>query len=114
MRQRPRRPELVALLAAAAVTGAGSGAALSRAAPRTPKWLTDLARNQAMELGDPSPRRKRITVGRVDVIRLWGRFVCGKSCYMAPGAPPPCGNYVRITVDPSTHAIDGLELRRVR
>src|SRR5918912_709818 len=34
-------------------------------------WLADLAQKQAVELGDPSPRRVLIATGRVDVVELW-------------------------------------------
>jgi hypothetical protein len=105
----------VLLAAAAILVTAGCGMHPSGAASATDgTWLTDLAHKQALALGDRSPRREVITIGRVDVIELWGRFVCGKSCYVQAGAAPPHGNYARLTVDPRTRSIDGFELRTVR
>jgi hypothetical protein len=54
-----------------------------------------------------------IATGRVDVVELWGRFVCGRSCFIQAGNKPPRGNYARITVDPRTRSIDGFALRTI-
>jgi hypothetical protein len=75
--------------------------------------LTDLAHRQATELGGPAPEREQITLGHPDIVELWGRFVCGKTCYVGDGAKEPRGNYARITVDPVTRTVDGFELRTV-
>jgi hypothetical protein len=113
MRQRRRRAELLA--AAAVVSGAGCGTQFSPASQTrgSSSWLADLAQKQAVELGDPSPRRVLIATGRVDVVELWGRFVCGRSCFIQAGNKPPRGNYARITVDPRTRSIDGFALRTI-
>src|SRR5919204_4654989 len=111
MRQRRRRAELLA--AAAVVSGAGCGTQFPPAAHTHGSWLADLAQKQAVELGDPSPRRVLIATGRVDVVELWGRFVCGRSCFIQAGNKPPRGNYARITVDPRTRSIDGFALRTI-
>jgi len=68
----------------------------------TPQWLIDDARRMALGLHDPHPRRVRISLGRVDVVELWGRFLCDK-CSRPPGAKAQRGAHAEARFDSRTH-----------
>jgi hypothetical protein len=68
----------------------------------TPQWLIDDARRMALGLHDPHPRRVRIRLGRVDVIEMWGRFLCDK-CSRPPGVRAQRGAHAEARFESRTH-----------
>ena len=80
---------------------------------KTLAWLIEMATSEAGSLQDARPDRMRIRLGRVDVIQLWGHFICG-TCPIPPHAKAPTGTYARITVDPHKRAVISLSLTRAK
>jgi hypothetical protein len=68
----------------------------------TPPWLINDARRMALGLHDAHPQRVRIRLGRVDVIEMWGRFLCDR-CSRPAGAKAPRGAHAEGKFNSRTH-----------
>jgi hypothetical protein len=75
----------------------------------TPGWLVRAGRLQARMLGDPHPDAFRISLGKLFVVTLEGKFVCGY-CSRPLGAAAPTGSVARTTFDPRTRIAAGFSL----
>jgi hypothetical protein len=91
------------------ITSRGVGKLRNDGSP--PAWLQRVAAQTARDLGDRRPNKVSFALGHIDTIVLEGRFVCGKSCFLSPGARPPVGTVAVVTVDPRDRGVVGFWLR---
>jgi hypothetical protein len=73
--------------------------------PGTPHWPIERAHSMARSLHDPHPGKLIIRLGRVDMIEMWGNFVCDKACTFPSGAKPPRGDHASATINPSERGV---------
>lgn len=81
---------------------------------KTPAWLIAMVESQAVSLQDARPDRMRIGLGSVDVVELWGHFICAKWCFPrfhGHARKELAGTYARIKVDPAKRAVVGFRLK---